>query len=323
MSIRLPRAVLAALTVTALAGAAAPALATAAPNDPPAGKVSAHTFAKQAEARTYWTPERMKKAKNRTLPRADKGRAGVRDTTGTPATNQGAKPAAPTVASALPQAAKPTVGRVFFTLGGADYVCSANSVSSRNGSVVSTAGHCVNEGPGAYAERFVFVPAYDNGRAPYGQWAGVRAFTPDAWSSRGDMNMDTAFVVVAPKSGTTLANRVGSTGVAFNQSRGLRYTSYGYPAASPHNGQTLWSCTGTAFANPVDRYSTSQGIPCTMTGGSSGGPWFIGTGGVSSSSVQNSVNSFGYPSLGDYMFGPYWGTTIQSSWSAASNASVN
>ena len=40
------------------------------------------------------------------------------------------------------------IGKVFFTLGGVDYVCSANSVTSANGNTVSTAGHCLNEGPG-------------------------------------------------------------------------------------------------------------------------------------------------------------------------------
>ena len=62
------------------------------------------------------------------------------------------------------------IGKVFFTLGGANYVCSANSVSSRNKSTVSTAGHCVFDGPGAVATKFIFVPAYVNGPAPYGKW---------------------------------------------------------------------------------------------------------------------------------------------------------
>jgi V8-like Glu-specific endopeptidase len=35
---------------------------------------------------------------------------------------------------------------------------------------VSTAGHCVNEGPGDFATNWAFVPAYNNGSAPFGTW---------------------------------------------------------------------------------------------------------------------------------------------------------
>jgi hypothetical protein len=55
-----------------------------------------------------------------------------------------------------------------------------------------------------------------------------------------------------------------------------------------------------------------------MTGGSSGGPWFIGT---SSSGYQNSVNSYGYGSNSTKMYGPYWGSVIQQAYNTASSAS--
>ena len=51
-----------------------------------------------------------------------------------------------------------------------------------------------------------------------------------------------------------------------------------------------------------------------MTGGSSGGPWFIGSG---STGYQNSVNSFGYSNVENTMFGPYWGSVIMSTYEAA------
>ena len=51
-------------------------------------------------------------------------------------------------------------------------MCSGTATSSANGDVVTTAGHCVNEGPGAFVTNFAFVPAYDNGAAPYGTWTG-------------------------------------------------------------------------------------------------------------------------------------------------------
>jgi hypothetical protein len=48
-----------------------------------------------------------------------------------------------------------------------------------------------------------------------------------------------------------------------------------------------------------------------MTGGSSGGPWFLGSG------AQNSVNSFGYNNIPNVMFGPYYGSVAQTTYATA------
>lgn len=205
------------------------------------------------------------------------------------------------------------IGKVFFTLGGANYVCSANAVSSVNESTVATAGHCLNEGPGAFATNFIFVPAYDNGAEPYGRWTARKYFAPTQWSAGGDMAYDTGFAVMNQLNDQNLTDVVGGSGVAFNQAYGLTYKSFGYPAARPFNGETLKSCTGTASPDGNNPQFGTQGIPCDMTGGSSGGPWFIGT---SSSGVQNSVNSYGY-SGSSVMYGPYWGTVIQATYQSA------
>lgn len=209
------------------------------------------------------------------------------------------------------------IGKVFFTLAGANYVCSGNSVSAGNKSTVATAGHCLNEGPGTFATNFVFVPAYENGTAPYGQWTATSLHAPTQWSSSGDMAYDTGFAVVGRNaSGQALADVVGASAVAFNQARGLTYKSFGYPAASPFNGETLKSCAGTASNDSYNPQFKTQGIPCDMTGGSSGGPWFIG---ASSSGAQNSVNSYGYDRSA-VMYGPYWGSVIQQAYTSAAKA---
>ena len=206
------------------------------------------------------------------------------------------------------------IGKVFFTLGGSNYVCSGNSVSSTNKSTVSTAGHCLNEGPGAFATKFTFVPAYLDGAAPYGMWTAKSLHAPTQWSSGGDMTYDTGFAVMNTLNGQTLSDVVGASGVQFNAARGLTYKAFGYPAARPFNGESLKSCSGTATNDPYNPQFNSQGIPCNMTGGSSGGPWFIGT---SSTGYQNSVNSYGYGSKSTTMYGPYWGSVIQQAYSTA------
>lgn len=59
--------------------------------------------------------------------------------------------------------------------------------------------------------------------------------------------------------------------------------------------------------------TTDHRLPCSMTGGSSGGGWITG-------GRLNSVNSFGYRGERDVMYGPYFGNVEQSVYSAASTS---
>lgn len=267
-------------------------------------------------ATDYWTSARMEAAlPGESLIADNIAKAAVsKSVTSAPAAGKAVEVAAPRPILRATRATPVShIGKVFFTLGGQDYVCSGNALVSANESTVATAGHCVNEGPGSYASRWIFVPAYVNGSAPYGEWTATDLYAPTQWTSQGDISYDTGFAIMSTLGGRTLTDTVGASGVAFNQSRGLSYTAFGYPAASPFNGESLYSCSGRATADPFGQ-SQSQGIPCNMTGGSSGGPWFTG----GSSGTQNSVNSFGYNSVANTMFGPYWGSVIQSAYNAAS-----
>ncbi|GAB3246578.1 peptidase [Arthrobacter pigmenti] len=315
-----------AMMATALLGGAAAAQA----DQPTAGSNGASKQQVQSESAvsSYWTENRMENAKPGSTLMPDTKEVGVGNTpqAGIPTTIQGQQAERQPNAGqkkkrmqARAAAETPVshIGKVFFTLGGTDYVCSANSVASNNENTVSTAGHCLKDGAGAWATKFAFVPAYENGNAPYGVWAAEALYATSQWSRSGDISYDTAFAVVSnPNGSTSLSDTVGASGVAFNQARGLQYKAFGYPAGTPYDGESLYSCSGTATQDPFGQ-SQSQGIPCDMTGGSSGGPWFIGT---SSTGVQNSVNSFGYTSVPNTMFGPYWGSSIQSAYSNASNS---
>ncbi|GAB3755910.1 peptidase [Zhihengliuella somnathii] len=320
-------AALTAAALLAIAGAAAPS--TASPDHAPGQDVKSHVVQKHEKANGYWTAEKMRHAipgdvlaeqaleRGVATPASDVARGALQQVDGVDRRNNGkGNGGGGKQTLATEETPVEHIGKVFFTLGGNNYVCSGNSVSAANGSTVSTAGHCLNEGPGAFATNFVFVPAYDDGAAPYGQWAATELHAPAAWVDNGDMTYDTGFAVVETKSGATLADTVGATGVQFNADRGLGYQAYGYPAASPFDGSDLFSCLDADSENdPYNPQFNSQGIDCDMTGGSSGGPWFIGSG---HDSYQNSVNSYGYDRL-DYMFGPYWGTTIYDTYSTASN----
>ena len=269
---------------------------------------AATTEAAQDRVTSYWTVKRMREARPADAPSAA-GASSATVVKGQPVVVPRAKPGGGT--SYDPKVVA-TTGKVFFSMGGSNYVCSGAATNSSNGSVVTTAGHCVNEGPGAYVTNFAFVPAYNNGTRPYGTWTARTLVTTTQWAQQGDINYDGGFAVMNTLNGATLTSVVGGQGIGFNLARGLTYSAYGYPAAGKFNGQTLQSCTGTATNDP---YGTqSQGIPCDMTGGSSGGPWLI------NNSTINSVNSFGYQGVRNVMFGPYFGSAIQSAYNAAASS---
>ncbi|WP_307857618.1 hypothetical protein [Paenarthrobacter sp. DKR-5] len=316
----------------ATTSSAAPAPLPSAAADPVAHLLSEAQSGNAPER--YWTPQRMRAARDASdlvaaAPRLNSASADVAGALPTavepvaPVPVSSAVRTAPAsqvsvsdpAAAALRRAPVRTIGKVFFTMNGGDYVCSANSVAAGNRNTVSTAGHCAKDmNGGAYATNFAFAPGYSNGSAPYGLWSARAIVTTSGWASSGDINVDTAFVVVNRLKGRNLADVVGGSGVAFNQPRGLTYSAFGYPAAPPFSGQSLYSCGGRAKADTYEG-SQSQGIPCSLNGGSSGGPWFIGSG---SGGYQNSVNSFGYSAVKNTMFGPYWGTQVQQAYARAS-----
>jgi hypothetical protein len=204
-----------------------------------------------------------------------------------------------------------THGKVFFTLGGVNYVCSGTAVNSSNRSVVWTAGHCVNEGPGAFATNWAFVPAYRDGSAPFGTWTARNLVTSSAWANGGDISYDVAGAVMNTNGGSSLTDVVGGRGIAFNYNRNQFYTSFGYPAAPPFNGERLWVCESQLLTSDPTTSPQTMGIGCDMTGGSSGGGWIVG-------GAVHSVNSYGYGNQPNVMYGPYHGSVAQSVYNAAS-----
>ena len=254
---------------------------------------AATTKAEQQRVEDYWTPARMKNA----IP------VGVKVNP-----NKG-KPGGSTGGTAVSETPQPQFGKVFFTSGNANYVCSGTATNSANGDVVTTAGHCVSDG-GVFVTNFAFVPAYNNNERPYGTWTAKELLTTNEWKNGENYDFDAAFAVMNDNAaGQDLTTVTGGYTAAFNQQKGQTMKAYGYPAARPFNGQTLYSCSGVVVADTYGG-STDQGLACNMTGGSSGGGW-IQNGSLSS------VTSFGYTGVKNILWGPYFGTTIQNVFSAA------
>lgn len=208
-------------------------------------------------------------------------------------------------------------GKVFFTENGTNYVCSGTSVATATGSLVWTAGHCVNEGPGAYVTNWMFAPAWVDGTAPYGRWAATTLATTDEFKNQGDLTYDFGVARVAPGAGApvggTLSNIAAPRSMAFNYPvtvNSTKFKSYGYPAAGKFNGQRMWVCDSTVTRRDGSASNADMGIGCDMTGGSSGGGWVDSTGAV------GSLNSYHYNSIKNTMFGPYQGTVAQALYSS-------
>ncbi|WP_283134308.1 trypsin-like serine peptidase [Rhizohabitans arisaemae] len=92
-----------------------------------------------------------------------------------------------------------TVGKVFFTFEGDKnlYWCSATSVQSRFRNLVATAGHCVYDTrKNRYADNWVFIPAYHQGKTPFGLYVGATVNTHRDFDIFEDYDYDYAFVNV-------------------------------------------------------------------------------------------------------------------------------
>ncbi|MBB2915573.1 hypothetical protein FHS43_006896 [Streptosporangium becharense] len=315
-----------------------PAEAPAAVPGAPAGKATGttpasgaadvveHTAAdaapEQRRVLGYWTPRRMAaavpldslgtvtKAVRRIL--APSGRAG-----------------SPAGARRLPAAARVTgarwasgglvsrtTGRVFLTVGGNDFVCSASAVRSANRDLVVTAGHCVKDGAGAWADNWTFVPGYDRGRRPYGQFTARRMFVAGPWARTGDDSFDVGMVAVNTRKGRHLTDVVGGQEIAFGRPRGHRAHGFGFPADAPYNGERLIFCAGPLRDDPNGQTS-DQGLRCDMTAGSSGGPWLSGFDASTGRGTIVSVSSFKYSDDRHTMYGPYFGGSARDLYTTA------
>jgi V8-like Glu-specific endopeptidase len=301
----------------------------------------------RAEARTFWTAERMSSAKpvmpsikktaatRRLAARPDGGTA----VTIAPAAPRGtATSAAPAPTSVVDPAihgrvyAYPApftrfetfpaasyrvfpnkvVGKLFFSnAAGSTFVCSASVVNSENKDVVWTAGHCVSDGAGTFYRNFRFVPARRLGVNPFGIWTPRSVSTLTQWHGSGNLRQDVAALVMRNNArGASIANAVGALGIQFNATRVRSWNAMGYPAAAPFAGERQYQNIASYAASdtPTDGPGPDTiGIGNDLTGGSSGGPWVVGY--SKAGGWVNSVNSYKYvsPAMPLEMYGPYFG----------------
>jgi hypothetical protein len=278
------------------------------------------------DALAYWTPARMAAAKPLALPSGSEGRQSTSPPgkpvavprTADPQTGTSVGGAAAGVPRPYTTAPARTEVKIFFIEDGEEYVCSGTVVNSRSKRMVDTAGHCVSDGAGNYHSDFVVVPAYSSrcsgcADEPYGAWTARTVTTRAEWHLHANLKQDLAYIVTDDRNGRRIADVVGGVGTKFDISRNQQWAATGYPADSPFNGDDLFvSLSGRVADDDPDAGTGSStiGIACNMTHGSSGGGWMTGpyTNGIGYLNGHNSYRPTEGPlSNPDLMFGPYYG----------------
>lgn len=204
------------------------------------------------------------------------------------------------------------VGKVFFKKAGQPFVCSASSIG--NYAVIS-AGHCVSDGMGHFHTDWVFVPAYNAGAAPYGQWTANMLIVSSAWHTGGGSLWGSDFggAVLNKVAGLKISQKVGWLGWAVNLPVGQQHWhSIGYPASAPFNGAKQIIC---AASWATSDSATTFGIGCDATGGTSGGPLIrlLKPGLTGAANYVNGLNSYKYTTTQPLaLYSPYFGNSAKS-----------
>ena len=150
--------------------------------------------------------------------------------------------------------------------------------------LVLTAGHCVHRGSGGndgFYNSFLFIPAHQEGNAPYGAWSWKWVITTASWdSSNGNVPNagDIAIIELRDKEVDgevrKLGDLVGSFGFRTNGLKNNHTKKIGYPG-NFDNGEIMHQVDSEDFRSGGNgtRFYGSD-----MRGGSSGGPWVMNFG---------------------------------------------
>ncbi|MEQ6900700.1 hypothetical protein [Nocardioides sp. YIM 152588] len=183
-----------------------------------------------------------------------------------------------------------SVGKLFFSDGDLDYVCSAAAIRSPRRNLILTAGHCVHTGPNPsgipvigslidqprFFSDWVFVPRYRNGRKPFGKWRARTAYVTRGWAENESFARDQAVIKLRKRAGKKLVDVVGGNEVRLGVRPAKKRTRiWGWPAAAPYQGRRAWRCDGRTKRINSAGANRDASLRCTMTGGSSGGPWML------------------------------------------------
>lgn len=272
-----------------------------------AGPAVAATPSAVARVERFWTPQRMAEAVP--LDYASDG-------SGTPFLHPGRPEASGGASASYAPVATPETppysveGRIFVKQGSLQGYCSGTAINSASRQLVLTAGHCVNSGPRrdgpALASTFLeFVPAYDNGVAPFGAFVSqrqtIRALPQ--WIKTGNPNFDVgAFLTYPNAEGVNVADAVGGGAtIALDRTRHQTFRTFGYPGKKAR----MEGCESPYAGDDASTYPLpgppTMAVRCRWAPGASGGGWLIGDG-----TEINGINTYLLLNDKSHTFGPYF-----------------
>ncbi|CAO5181374.1 V8-like Glu-specific endopeptidase [Frankia sp. AiPs1] len=273
------------------------------------------TDTEQAQVRRYWTAEHRNRAFG------SRSSSGL-STDAAPARSPFAAEPGPGPVGAPPPASDgtpyiggglvtATTGRLFTTIDGSDFACSASVVNSAGRNLVVTAGHCLHGGAGSqFAGNVAFVPGYADGTMPYGIWTARRMTVTSGWSQKGDFDVDAGFVTFNPRNGRRLQDVVGAQNIAFDLPSTVPQYIFGYPRLSPFDGNQMIYCAGPDADDPYG--GPSMGVRCRMTAGASGGPFLTGFGRLGPGHGWiDGVVSYAYAGSSGRLYGTHFGAVVR------------
>ncbi len=173
--------------------------------------------------------------------------------------------------SVNPDAPSVAIGRLFSNEGS----CTASVVSGNN--VIVTAAHCCyDRSKRNWIGGWSFVPAYDNGSAPFGTFDWSAATIRTSWIDNGDIPSDVCLINLQNDSaGHGVSYYTGWLGRAWDWGSDQELHALGYPG-NLGNAQTLELCTSESFGSDGSCGGDAVlNMGCSMTYGSSGGPWVM------------------------------------------------
>lgn len=187
------------------------------------------------------------------------------------------------------------IGKLFFTIPGAgNFACSASIISRR---IVLTAGHCVHSGTNGnsgFYTNFLFVPAFNNGNAPFLSWTASFVTATSVWINSGGVvpnASDFAMLEMNDQviNGTTtrIGDALGFFGFLTLSLTPNHVDMFGY-ACNLDSCQQLHQVSSQSFA-AIAPSNVQYGSD--MLGGSDGGPWVQNFGALSAGQTGSGTSA--------------------------------